>query len=527
MADEIIDLGNLSELDNSFIGGSKSGGGGRSSSKSVNFGGGLELLMNDKLKSGNKGSGGDGNIDLDDLNELEDELNELSDSINTNKVTKNFKSDFFSSPSIKLNNYDNNDDQSDGGYSESKHNLGGISGAPIGGSNTSGVGASTANTDPDKKTWDGFGKFSNVPMNPDAPIDTTPQMSKEELLREKFKILQKLEELETKGIRLTKKYTMESSLLEMKGEYETHVEEREKKNSIKFQQKLLMTAITGIEFLNNKFDPFDLKLDGWSEQINENVDDYDEIFAELHEKYKSKAKMAPELKLLFQLGGSAIMLHMTNTMFKSAMPGMDDIMRQNPELMKQFTSAAVNTMSQSSPNFGNFMGDIMGGMGGGGQQQPPSNFNNQRPPPPPVATKGPNSIPPPRREGDISNRPDLNFGRGNMNDGVNLSENYINPYESKSTRGAPPPLPQNPRPEMRGPSDINNILSGLKTKNVNITQTSSSSTSANANANANQASEDKGSTISISELKDLQNENMPNKTKRKPKSERNTISLDI
>jgi len=522
MADEIIDLGNLSELDNSFMGGNRSGGGGRSSSKTVNFGGGLELLMNDKLKSGNKG-GGDGNIDLDDLNELEDELNELSDSINPNKVTKNFKSDFFSGSNIKLNNYDNTDDHSDGGYSDYKHNLGGISGPPVGGSNTSGVGASTANTDPDKKTWDGFGKFNNVPMNPDAPLDSTPQMSKEELLREKFKILQKLEELETKGIRLTKKYTMESSLLEMKGEYETHVEEREKKNSIKFQQKLLMTAITGIEFLNNKFDPFDLKLDGWSEQINENVDDYDEIFAELHEKYKSKAKMAPELKLLFQLGGSAIMLHMTNTMFKSAMPGMDDIMRQNPELMKQFTQAAVNTMSQSAPNFGNFMGDMMGGMGGGGggQQQPPSNFNNQRPPPPPVATKGPNSIPPPRRDGDISNRPDLNFGRGNMNDGVNLSENYINPYESKSTRGAPPPLPQNPRPEMRGPSDINNILSGLKTKNVNITPSSSSS------ANANQASEDKGSTISISELKDLQNDNMPNKTKRKPKSERNTISLDI
>ena len=523
MADEIIDLGNLSELDNSFMGGSRSGGG-RSGSKTVNFGGGLELLMNDKLKSGNKG-GGDGNIDLDDLNELEDELNELSDSINPNKVTKNFKSDFFSGSNIKLNNYDNTDDHSDGGYSDYKHNLGGISGPPVGGSNTSGVGASTANTDPDKKTWDGFGKFNNVPMNPDTPLDSTPQMSKEELLREKFKILQKLEELETKGIRLTKKYTMESSLLEMKGEYETHVEEREKKNSIKFQQKLLMTAITGIEFLNNKFDPFDLKLDGWSEQINENVDDYDEIFAELHEKYKSKAKMAPELKLLFQLGGSAIMLHMTNTMFKSAMPGMDDIMRQNPELMKQFTQAAVNTMSQSAPNFGNFMGDMMGGMGGGGgggggQQQPPSNFNNQRPPPPPVATKGPNSIPAPRREGDISNRPDLNFGRGNMNDGVNLSENYINPYESKSTRGAPPPLPQNPRPEMRGPSDINNILSGLKTKNVNITPSSSS-------ANANQASEDKGSTISISELKDLQNDNMPNKTKRKPKSERNTISLDI
>ena len=548
--EEVIDLGNLSDLDNSFSNkssrGGGGGGGGGSGTKSVNFGGGLELLMNDKLKSGGKsgGRGGD-NIDLDDLNELEDELNDLSDAIGgggggggVKKISKNFKSDFFGSSSasanagsgggggsggIKLSNY-NDDDASDGGYSEAKYNN-------ISGSN---VGASTANTDNDNKTWDGFGKFSNIPLNPDANVDAAPQMSKEELLREKFKMLQKLEELETKGVRLSKKYSMESSLLEMKGEYETHVEEREKKNSVKFQQKLLMTAITGLEFLNNKFDPFDLKLDGWSEQINENVDDYEEIFGELHEKYKSKAKMAPELKLLFQLGGSAIMLHMTNTMFKSAMPGMDDIMRQNPELMKQFTQAAVNTMSQSSPNFGNFMGDMMGGMGGGmgggGMAAPPpmsSNFNTQRPPPAPVATKGPSSIPPPRREGDISNRPDLNFGRGGMNEGVNLTDNFVNAFANKSMRGAPPPNPQNPRPEMRGPSDISNILSGLKTKSINIPSGGGSGGSGGNGSGANDTAEEKGSTISISELKDLQNDNMPSRTKRKPKSEKNTISLDI
>ena len=45
-------------------------------------------------------------------------------------------------------------------------------------------------------------------------------------------------------------------------------------------------------------------------------------------------------------------------------------------------------------------------------------------------------------------------------------------------------------------------------------------------SSANNA-EEKGSTISISELKDLQNDNMPSRTKRKPKSEKNTISLDI
>ena len=102
---------------------------------------------------------------------------------------------------------------------------------------------------------------------------------------------------------------MESNLDEMIGEYEMIIAEKEKSNSMKFQGKMLMAAITGIEFLNSKFDPFDIKLDGWAEQVNENLDDYDEIFAELHEKYKSKASMAPELRLLFQLGGSAAMLH--------------------------------------------------------------------------------------------------------------------------------------------------------------------------------------------------------------------------
>ena len=131
---------------------------------------------------------------------------------------------------------------------------------------------------------------------------------------------------------------------------------------------MLMACINGIEFLNGKFDPFDIKLDGWGEQVNENITDYDEIFSELHDKYKTKAKMAPELKLLFQLGGSAMMVHMTNSMFKSSMPGMDDIMRQNPELMQQFTQAAANSMGNSNPGLSGFMNNVMPNVGNQQQQ---------------------------------------------------------------------------------------------------------------------------------------------------------------
>ena len=68
--------------------------------------------------------------------------------------------------------------------------------------------------------------------------------------------------------------------------------------------------------------------------------------------------MAPELKILFQLAASGMMIHMTNTMFKSAIPGMDDIMRQNPDLMNQFTKAAVNSMENTSPGVAGFMNEF-------------------------------------------------------------------------------------------------------------------------------------------------------------------------
>ena len=442
---------------------------------SSNFGGGLELLMNDKVKEGGKPTS---DIELEDLNNLENELNNLVEDIPSNSFKP--KSDLFTSPSSIF------DEKPSVKFSDSEPT----------------IGQSTAQTDNVTNTWDGFGKFNDIPMNPDASIPMEPKMSKEELLREKFKYLRKFEALEKKGVELSKKYNMDSSLQEMQGEYETIMEEKTKQNSVKFQGNMLMAVINGIEFLNGKFDPFDIKLDGWSSQFEENMGDYDEIFGELHEKYKSKATMAPELKLLFQLGGSAMMVHMSNTMFKSAMPGMDDILRQNPDLMRSFQNAAVNSMSQSSPGFGGFMGNFM--------NPEPSG----RGPPPPMPTQGPNAVPPPMgRPGNNSYaRPDQNFSKSNfVDDGISLRENFERPDLQDRTSKRP-----TGRPEMKGPSDISDILSGLKTKTINI-QEPTQQTSANDS-----------STISISDLKEMQSEgNMPKRSGRRKKSASNTISLDI
>lgn len=314
---------------------------------SSSLGDGIELLMNDKVKNAQN------NDSTSSAKSMEQELNELNE---LNNIV--IEPDLSRGDSLKLNEHTTKD---------SFINKPAIE-----------IAKGTSKMDEPMESWDGFKDINHI--NIDTSNEKSVKITEEELLRNKFETLRKLEILEEKGANLSKKYTMDNDLDEMKGEYEFLMNEKEKSNSIKFQGKVLTTMITGLEFLNSKFDPFDIKLDGWSEQINENVEDYDEIFAELHEKYKSKAKMAPEIKLLFQLASSGIMIHMTNTMFKSALPGMDDIMRQNPDLMSQFTRAAMNSMEQNQPGLSNFMNDF-GGQPPSPRQPPPTTSQNSQQPP--------------------------------------------------------------------------------------------------------------------------------------------------
>jgi hypothetical protein len=451
--------------------------------KSVNFGPGIEMLMNDKRRSSSPKS----DIKLSDLESLDTNINLNDSNKSSNTSRKDATAAMFGqlpsqdvSKGITLNVTE-------------KINAPFTTNASSANVAAPSLGTATANNQSKDKTWDGYKKFNEIPVNPTKQVPKTPQLSNEQVLREKLRVLRKLEALEKKGIQLTKKYNMDSPLAEMQGEYEMIKQEKEKTNSVKFQAKMLMAAVSAIEFLNAKFDPFDVKLDGWGESVSENLDDYDDVFGELHEKYGGKAKMAPELKLLFMLGGSAAMLHMTNTMFKSSMPGMDDIMRQNPELMQQFTQAAVSSMSQENPGFGGFMSGVMGGAP---MQSPASG-----PPGPPSSMRRR----PPQMQPNMRGRPDVGMARGvaHFDDAINMEEKFEPVNTKKSVRRA--------RPEMKGPGDINDILSGLKTKRVNIQKP------------------DNKSTISVEDLKDMKSSNLdvPRKSIRKSRSERTTISLNL
>lgn len=529
---EVIDLGldNLEpislNLNDDFTESSASSGG---SAGGVNFGGGIEFLMNTNKKSSSSGGGNNISIDLGELDNLEKELNDLSSGSNGSS-SSSAAAPSSTTKSVGLSGFSNFFGFGGGGGSKA-------AAAPAPPVDTdSNLGQATSDAMGNTKTWDGYTKVNEVPLS----STKIPSMTDRERRRKKRAMIKKLEEWYEKGtIKSHSHFNMDSNYEEVEDEYETAMEDKRKKDSVKLQGWWFMTFVNSIEYANAAFDPFGLNLDGWGEQINEDLDSYEEIFSELHEKYKG-GKLSPELSLLLRIGFSAAVVNFTNKALSSSTPAFNDVIKQSPELMKMFTNATVSSMSQNSPGFAfanNLMGDRM---------NPPPNAG---PPPPPVDTKS--YAPPPasqrpgnmvfteRPDGAPSNRPDIAMSRGAMfrEEGLpvgpgqyqSVGPSTQQPQQQPYTSFSPPPqqqqsAPPQMRPEMKGPQnvDLDNILAGLKPKIPSPQQQQQPQQQPQDNVL------DSDSMISISSLKDLQGNTLPKKSRRKNSgSLKNTISLDI
>ena len=217
---------------------------------------------------------------------------------------------------------------------------------------------------------------------------------------EKADLLNKIARLAKKGMNTSARLTSYSDIEEIRTEYKRLTYAIEAERAIRFQKRMLVACVTGLEFLNKRFDPFDLQLDGWSENVMENQDDYDGVFEELYQKYNTKVNVAPEVKLIMMVGGSAMMFHLTNSMFKSAMPDMNKVLKQNPDLVKNMVDAVQRTQNQPQgpPSAGGVsagrhemrgpgldLSTLMGGIIG---------------PPPPMGTREPGPRDPPATQDD-------------------------------------------------------------------------------------------------------------------------------
>ena len=273
------------------------------------------------------------------------------------------------------------------------------------------------------------GIYSNSQSASGPGISLTPAQvhrNPEEEKKEKIEYLNKLQRLEQKGFPVSKRFTMDNNLDEIKQEFNRLVDARNLEGSLRFQRQALMGVVTGMEWMNNRFDPFDLNLEGWSESVHENVEDFDEIFEELYDKYKDRGKMPAEARLVFALAGSGFMCHVSNTFMRQRLgQGMDNVLKNNPDLARQFAAAAA---AEAGSGFGNFMGMAMGQQ----QQQPP----------------GPGLAPQPMQQ----QGPTGAFFGSSKQQGAATPQ----PLTPQNIASVEPP--RTARREMRGPSGVDDIL---------------------------------------------------------------------
>ena len=176
--------------------------------------------------------------------------------------------------------------------------------------------------------------------------DAAPQLTYEQRRERKINALASLRRLEEAGYVPAgdKKFSFASDLAEIEDTVERLKLQRDLDSSIKFQRKFLIGFANVVEFVcSTEYNIFDLKLEGWSDSIFENITDYDEVFEELYYKYKDSVAVMPEIKLLMMVGGSAMMFHMSREIFSktsSKVPGFDEVMARDPDLKRKYTDVA-------------------------------------------------------------------------------------------------------------------------------------------------------------------------------------------
>lgn len=183
-------------------------------------------------------------------------------------------------------------------------------------------------------------------------------VSQEDIMLQKLEYIRKLGELRQAGVILSQNYNMNSDLNMMKYEYELHKSIRAKQNGINWMSSMTLNAIYGIEMLNEKYNPFDLKLRDWSKEMSAEINNYYDIFGELYEKYNQPGKnMAPELKILLMISGSALKFHLMHTLANPS-PLNDPML--NPAVAERFRREAVaEKMRENTIKNNNVLNNMM------------------------------------------------------------------------------------------------------------------------------------------------------------------------
>ena len=137
----------------------------------------------------------------------------------------------------------------------------------------------------------------------DKPFESMEARA-ERIRAEKTEYLNKLYDYARKGEVVPEHLGLRSTLDELREAVDRIKHSVAKRASVKFQGRMLVTVVTGLELLNSNMDIVGPDLDGWSHTVMTEVTDYETAFEELYDLYGQQFKCHPLITIMFMLGFS-------------------------------------------------------------------------------------------------------------------------------------------------------------------------------------------------------------------------------
>ena len=213
--------------------------------------------------------------------------------------------------------------------------------------------------------YDDYDEDVNEPtQQPAEPVDL--EVLHAQQLVTKRDLVYKIQQLQQRlyDVELSPKtFTTADSLTELQSEYDRLYRLKQQKSTREWYRKILFGVTKGIEWANHQWDPVGLKLDGWSTEVASNVDEFDEIFDELAEKYGGSIneKIAPEIRLVLLILYSGVSYSISQTLVQdhSNRPEFTEIINKDPVLRERFMRAATEAqMDKAQPQVSQLLSSV-------------------------------------------------------------------------------------------------------------------------------------------------------------------------
>ena len=156
---------------------------------------------------------------------------------------------------------------------------------------------------------------------------------------------------------LPMKPTLRDSLEDIENLIERVERDKAIDNTVQLEKQILMNFTSGVEYLNTRFDPFGIYLDGWSESISSSMTEgqFEDELYDLAEKYQGVGNgLPPEARLMIALVGSAVTFHTIGSLNKRR----ETVVSSSKDEQNKHSSSILDKLVRMG------MGMDMGGMAG-------------------------------------------------------------------------------------------------------------------------------------------------------------------